>query len=64
MAQASVTVCAAADLTPWPPAALDRHGYAGWLVAESELGEGWRGLETPGDTARAQWAGLRAIGEQ
>lgn len=35
-------------------------GYTGWLVAESELGDRWRGSEDLEETARLQFAGLRA----
>lgn len=35
--------------------------YSGWWVAESELGERWRGLEDPDATVRAQYEGLRAL---
>ena len=40
--------------------ALDAVGYAGWLVAESEFTEHWRGATDPRETARAQFGGLRA----
>jgi len=33
-------------------------GYAGWLVAESELGDRWRGSEDLEETARLQYSGL------
>lgn len=35
-------------------------GYTGWLVAESELGDRWRGADDPMETARLQFAGLRS----
>lgn len=41
-------------------AALGEIGYTGWLVAESELGERWRGANSPEETARRQLAGLRS----
>lgn len=41
-------------------AALADIGYAGWLVAESELGGLWRGSEDLEETARLQISGLRA----
>lgn len=39
--------------------ALDRIGYAGWLVAESEFTDTWGGLTAPGETAQAQFAGMQ-----
>lgn len=42
-------------------AALDGQGYAGWLIAESEFADQWRGLGDPAATARAQWQGLSAL---
>ena len=44
--------------------ALDAAGYAGWLVAESEFTEYWRGATDPEETARAQLSGLRAALER
>lgn len=41
-------------------AALDAAGYRGWLVAESEFGPDWRGVDDLAETAAAQFAGLRA----
>lgn len=43
--------------------ALGEIGYTGWLVAESELGERWRGANDPEETARLQLAGLRFASE-
>lgn len=46
----------------WPGivAALDRVGYSGWLVAESEYNEFWRGAQIPKLTATLQFAGMRS----
>ncbi|MEJ7838914.1 MAG: hypothetical protein WKF81_08865, partial [Thermomicrobiales bacterium] len=46
----------------WPGlvAALDRVGYSGWLVAESEFNEYWRGSPVPKLTATLQFAGMRS----
>lgn len=41
--------------------ALAAAGYAGWLVAESEFGDGWQGATEPAETARRQFDGLRAV---
>lgn len=43
-------------------ATLDHIGYRGWLTVESEFNQFWRGLTDPGETATAQFAGLRAVG--
>lgn len=40
--------------------ALKDIGYTGWLVAESELGDRWRGAGDAEETARLQFAGIRA----
>jgi sugar phosphate isomerase/epimerase len=40
-------------------AALDRAGYRGWLVAESEFNDLWRGETDPETTARLQIEGMR-----
>ena len=40
--------------------ALDGVGYRGWLVVESEFGDGWQGATDPEETVRRQHAGLRA----
>lgn len=41
--------------------ALDAVGYTGWLVAESEFTDAWRGDTDPGTTAAAQYAGLARL---
>lgn len=41
--------------------ALTAAGYHGWLVAESEFTDAWRGLTDPEATARAQLEGMRAV---
>jgi len=42
-------------------AALDRVGYRGWLVAESEFNDLWRGETDPDTTARLQLEGMRGM---
>ncbi|MBA2753053.1 MAG: sugar phosphate isomerase/epimerase [Chloroflexia bacterium] len=39
--------------------ALEGAGYRGWLVAESEFGDGWRGATDPEQPIRRQFVGLR-----
>ncbi|MEO3890438.1 hypothetical protein [Nonomuraea sp. B5E05] len=41
--------------------ALERVGYDGWLIAESEFGADWRGSTELGVTARIQYDGLTTL---
>lgn len=41
--------------------ALAAANFDGWLVAESELGDTWRGLTDPEETIRAQLQGLQWV---
>ncbi|HEV2067162.1 MAG TPA: sugar phosphate isomerase/epimerase [Thermomicrobiales bacterium] len=47
--------------TDWPAfsEALRWAGYRGWLTAESEFSDHWRGLDDPAASAAAQYDGMR-----